>query len=174
MKAIKRTLKMLLLAVVLSFTLVGCGKDTIEDSQDMGKAIAKFLEVDKVNLCSTKVLNNYNYVCFYYKGATDQESGYSYAAFRKTATGGYVLEFAQVPSKLIPMAEGIGAAYFDDHLILVSSNEKLDKIHLSGEIEEEVRVKKTPYIYAIDIFRGSDIAKDVKCSFYDKNGDEIK
>lgn len=165
---------MLLFTLVLSFTLVGCGKDMIEDSSDMAKAIAKFLEVDKVSLYSTKVLNNYNYVCFYYKGATEQESGYSYAAFRKTTTGDYVLEFAQVPSKLIPMAQGIGAAYFDDHFILVSSNEKLDKIHLSGEIEEVVKVKNTPYIYAIDIFQGSDIAKNVKCSFYDKNGNEIK
>ena len=170
----KRTIAgMLLIVMLLNVFLTGCSNSTIEDSTDMSKAIAEFLEVDKVELNSTKVVGKYSYVCFYYNGPTKEESGYSYAAFRKRYTGDYVLEFAQVPSKLIPMAEGIGGAYFDDHMILVSSNDKLDKISLTGDIQEEIKVKNTPYIFAIDIFQGLDIALNVECSFYDIDGEQI-
>ncbi len=176
MRRKKAIAKILVIIMMLSIFQVSCNNKstTIEDSNDMSQAIAKFLEVDKVELFTTKVVGRYNYVCFYYQGETEQESGYSYAAFRKKATGDFVLEFAQVPSKLIPMAEGIGGAYYDDHLILVSSNENLDMIKITGEIEEKVKVKNTPYIYVIDIFEKKDTGKKVSCSFYDKNGVEIK
>ena len=175
MKRTRNIVRILLITLLISIFQVGCSsKENIEDNQGMSQAIAKFLEVDRVELCGAKVVEPYSYLCFYYEGETKEESGYSYAAFRRKASGAYVLEFAQLPSKLIPMAKGIGGAYFDDHMILVSSNEKLDKIKLTGEIEKQIRVDSTPYIYAIDIFQGEDIAKQVKCQFFDEDGHEIK
>ncbi len=162
----------LLVVITMLSLLVGCGNSTIEDSKDMGQAIAEFLEIDKVELCTTKVVGPYTFACFYYDGET--EKGYSYAAFKSKASGDAKLEFAQLPSKLIPMAEGIGGAYYDDYLILVSTNEKLDKIEMTGEMEEEIKVKNTPNIYVVDIFQGNEIAKQVQFRFFDKKGDQIK
>ena len=163
--------KLLVVIAMLSF-LVGCGNSTIEDGKDMGQAIADFLEIDKVEICTTNVVSPYIFVCFYYEG--EIEKGYSYAAFKRKASGDAKLEFAQLPTKLIPMAEGIGGAYYDDYLILVSTNEKLDKIEMTGEIEEEIKVKNTPNIYVVDIFQGNDIAKQVEFRFFDDKGDQIK
>ena len=98
MSKLRKSTIILLLTCMLCVCLVGCKDNAIEDSSEMGQAIAKFLEVDKVELCTTKVVNNYNYVCFYFEGNELIEGGYSYAAFRKRATGDYILEFAQVRS----------------------------------------------------------------------------
>lgn len=173
MKTKRKLAVLLMLTIALSILQTGCTKAK-EDTKDMGQAIAEFLEVDKVTLDSTAVVGKYHYVCFFYKGETEAESGYSYAAFRRKATGDLVLEFAQVPSKLLPIKEGISGAYFDDHLILVSSNENLDKIVLTGEINAEVKVNRTPFIYAVDIFEGTVTAKQMQLSFFDKEGNEIR
>lgn len=173
MKIKRKLAVLLLLTIIVGMMQTGC-KRTKEDPIDMGQAIADFLEVDRVTLDSTAVVGRYHYVCFYYKGATEEESGYSYAAFREKASGAFVLEFAQVPSKLLPIKEGISGAYFDDHLILVSSNKNLDKIVLTGEINTEVKVDRTPFIYAVDIFEGQTTAKQIQMSFFDKEGNEIK
>ncbi len=171
---IKRNIAMLVLLAMMLILAVGCTKKKEEEELDMGQAIAEFLEIDKVEIVTSAKVNRYEYVCFYYEGMTEAESGYSYAAFRKTATGEYKLEFAQLPSKLLPLADGIGSAYFDDHLIIVSSNAELAKIQLSGDVEEDVAVESAPFIYAVNIFQGSDTANPVTCTFYDKNGNQIQ
>lgn len=190
MKAKSRIAKILMLVIILSLVQVGCGKASKEEViLDRTEQIANYLnqnmigkeqmgdgeiEKDQITLYGTAVVGRYEYQCFKYTGESEEDNGYSYAVFRKKVTGDYGLEFAQQPSKLIPLAENIMGAYYNDHFVMVSSNEQLARIEITGEIKENVKVSEVPFIHALDIFEKQDEAKEIESFFYDKDGNEIK
>ena len=188
MRVKRKITGILMITIALSLFLIGCNKSKEEVILERPEQIANFLNKDmigvekigngnitpdQITLYGTADVGRFQYQCFYYDGEKEEESGYSYAVFRKGATGNYKAEFVQQPRKLIPLAENIMGAYYNDHFVVVSTNDKLARIEITGEIMEEVKVDTTPFIHALDIFEKQNTAKKIEAHFYDKEGNEL-
>lgn len=102
-----------------------------------------------------------------------------FAAFLQNADGGYEFEAASRAEELVPrdLKRSIATSYFmkypHDYMVVVSNNEDLRKMKISGDLNREISVESCPALIVVDLSIGQGSQFGFSYNFYDGFGKEI-
>lgn len=107
------------------------------------------------------------------------EGKLGFAVFLQNADGSYEFEAASRAEELVPRdsVKSIATSYFmkypHDYMVVVSNNEDLHKMKISGDLELEISVESCPAFLVVDLSESQVSEFSISYNFYDSFGKPI-